>query len=118
MTQQDLFPKIPNKPKKTKKDAITREWKVPSFTSEKEYLVTQTGTKWSCDCPYFKEKKRQCKHITFKKQELGLVKPDMSGLKSAIQKAIRRGDLSLLRLSFQRLWEMQYTNCRFAGSDF
>jgi hypothetical protein len=105
MTQKDLFPGIPSKLKKGKKDVTIREWRVQSFTSNKKYTVTQKGPKWLCDCPYFMGKKRQCKHITFKKQELSLVKPDMSGFKSGIQKAIRRGDLPLLRLSFQQLWE-------------
>lgn len=34
------------------------------------------------------------------------LKPDMSGLKSGLQKSVRRGDLQLLRLCFHRLWEL------------
>jgi len=105
MKQKQLFPGIPSKPKKAPKDVTIQDWKIPSFTSEREYLVTQTGSKWSCDCPHFQSRKRQCKHIQWKKQQLGLIKEDLSGFKSAIQKSIRRGNLSLLRLSFQQLWE-------------
>jgi hypothetical protein len=107
MTQKEFFPGIESKTKKAKQDLTIQEWTVPSFTSDQVYIVRSEGSKWSCNCPYFTARKRQCKHITFKKQELGLIKPDMTSAKSAIQKALRRGDLPLLKLAFSNLWEKE-----------
>ena len=86
-------------------EKIIQEWKVQSWTSDALYTVRRDGSKWSCTCYYWQNKKKQCKHITQKKQELGLIKPDLSHYRSAIQKAIRRGDLSLLKKCFSKLWE-------------
>lgn len=86
-------------------EKIIGEWKFQSWTSEDFYTVRREGSKWSCTCYYFQNKKKQCKHITQKKQDLGLIKPDLSHYKSGIQKAIRRGDLSLLKKCFSKLWE-------------
>lgn len=103
MKQSNLFPGIEKKPKKIQKEAVAQEWKVPSFTSEKEYMVRQEGKRWICSCL---SKRKPCKHVVLIKERLGLAKPDLSGLKSAIQKSVRRGDLSLLKLSFGKLWEL------------
>lgn len=104
MTQQKL-PGIPSKPKKDKKDVTIREWRVPSFRSNKEYVVRQEEKKWTCTCPSYMKRKKVCKHIQRIREKLGLSKPDASGWKSGIQKGIRRNDLPLLRLCFDRLWQ-------------
>ena len=40
------------------------EHKVASESDpSKEYTVTQTGSKWTCDCPSFKYREQECKHI-------------------------------------------------------
>lgn len=107
MTQQDLFEGVKNNTsKKGKKEVIIEKWKVKSLSSDKEYDVTRAGSRWSCTCFRFVEMKKQCSHISWKKEELGLVKPDSSGWKSGVQKAIRRGNLSLLKLSFGKIWEI------------
>jgi len=84
---------------------VIEEWLVPSWTSNAIYTVKREGSKWSCSCFYWLQNKKQCKHITQKKQELGLVKPDFSHYRSGIQKSIRRGSLPLLRKCFSKLWE-------------
>lgn len=106
MKQRDLFPRIPSKPKKGKKDVTIREYQVPSFSSDQVYTVRNEGSKWTCTCPSYLKQRKQCRHIVFQKQKLGLVKPDSSGWKSGVQKALRRGSLPLLKLSFGMLWEL------------
>jgi hypothetical protein len=86
------------------KENIIGEWQVPSWTSNAIYTVKRDGSKWSCSCFYWLQNKKQCKHITQKKQELGLVKPDYSHYRSGVQKAIRRGSLPLLKRCFSKLW--------------
>lgn len=86
-------------------EKIIQEWKIKSWTSDNIYNVKREGNKWSCTCYYWQNNRKQCKHITQKKQELGLIKPDLSHYRSGIQKAIRRGNLSLLKKCFSKLWE-------------
>lgn len=98
-----------------KKERIVGEWDVPSWTNQRDvYKVRRDGSKWTCTCYFFTERiqksekpNRPCKHISSKKEELGLVKEDLSGYKSAIQKALRRGSLPLLKLSFSKLMEVE-----------
>jgi hypothetical protein len=110
MVQSEFFPAIRStKSKKEKREVVAREWNVNSSSTEKVYTVKSIGSKWFCNCKHYvkSEGKKACKHIRAKKQELGLIKPDMSSYKSAIQKAIRRGDVGLLKLSFSTLWEKE-----------
>jgi hypothetical protein len=99
MKQKDL-PGI-----KEKQHKQVSEWQVGSFTSDTTYTVKQDGKRWTCTCPSYMKKKKACKHIQRIREKLGLSKPDASGWKSGIQKGIRRNDLPLLRLCFDRLWQ-------------
>lgn len=116
--KQDAFKGLEPEPKPErngKKERIVQEWEVASWTNPTtRYKVRRDGSKWSCTCYFFTEKiqksekpNRPCKHISWKKEELGLLKEDLSGHKSAIQKALRRGSLPLLKLSFLKLWESE-----------
>lgn len=113
-SQGGLFGGMEPKPEPEVKEKKTGEWDVKSWTSDLIYKVRRDGSRWSCECYFFRERilksdkpKRDCKHIRQKKEELGLVKPDSSGYKSGIQKALRRGDLPLLKLCFTKLWETE-----------
>jgi hypothetical protein len=98
-----------------KKERIVGEWDVQSWTNPRiRYKVRRDGSKWSCECYFFTERiaksdkpSRACKHISEVKENLGLIKEDVTGYKSAIQKALRRGDLPLLKLSFSKLQEVE-----------
>jgi hypothetical protein len=116
--KQDAFKGFEPEPKPEKngkKEKVVQEWDVPSWTDPMtRYKVRREGSRWTCTCYFFTERimksdkpKRDCKHISQKKQELGLIKEDLSGYKSAIQKALRRGNLPLLKLSFSKLWETE-----------
>jgi hypothetical protein len=116
--KQDCFKGFEPEPKPEKngkKEKVVQEWDVPSWTdSTMRYKVRREGSKWTCTCYFFTERiqksekpNRDCKHIQFKKEELGIIKEDLSGYKSAIQKALRRGSLPLLKISFSKLWEME-----------
>jgi len=112
--QKGLFINMEEKAVPEVKEKKTGEWKVKSWSNENYYDVKRDGSKWSCSCYFFTEriaksegKKRDCKHISQVKESLGLIKEDLSGFKSAIQKSLRRGDLPLLRLCFTKLWETE-----------
>ncbi len=112
--QGGLFFNMDDPPKPEVKEKKTGEWKVKSWTNGNYYDVRRDGSRWTCTCYFFTERiaksdkpSRGCKHIQQKKEELGLVKEDMSGMKSAIQKALRRGDLPLLKMSFSKLMEVE-----------
>ena len=110
--QGGLFFNMEDPPKPEVKEKKVGQWDVKSWTSNQTYKVRRDGSKWTCECYFFTERiaksdkpNRPCKHIAQIKEMLGLQKTDDSGYKSAIQKSLRRGDLPLLKLSFQKLME-------------
>jgi hypothetical protein len=115
--EQNIFKGFEPEPKPEKKEKAVGEWEVRSWTNPNlMYKVRRDGSKWTCNCYYFTEKimksekpSRPCKHIQQVKEDLGLVKykEDLTGYKSAIQKALRRGSLPLLKLSFSKLYESE-----------
>ena len=115
--KQDAFKGFEPEPKPEKngkKEKVVQEWEVPSWTNPTmRYKVRREGSHWTCTCYFFVEKivklglKKTCKHVDSVKESLGLLKEDLSGYKSAIQKAIRRGNLPLLKLSFAKLMEVE-----------
>jgi hypothetical protein len=117
LNQSKLFDGMEPEPIPEKKEKGVGEWDATSWTNPNvKYKVRRDGSKWTCECYYFTEKimksdkpSRACKHIQHVKESLGLVKvrEDLTGYKSAIQKALRRGSLPLLKLSFQKLWEAE-----------
>jgi len=115
--KQNAFSGFEPEPKPEKKEKPVGEWDVPSWTNPRiRYKVRRDGSKWTCDCYYFTERiqksdkpNRPCKHITKQKEDLGLIKvrEDLTGHKSAVQKALRRGSLPLLKLAFSKLMEVE-----------
>ena len=107
MNQQDL--------------SLNTKWKVESFTEKgKFYNVEKFGEEYVCDCPSFENRHMECKHIKKVKKDINIegesstglsTKPDtkqeekfeaktISGypldeVVSALQKAIRRGQMEM-----------------------